>query len=170
MVTSQDVLRTCKPQQIRQPVGLGSGEFPPGCREVIVTAAFMPRFVLCVTVNLFNETFFKQRLNRAIECARPQPHSALGLFLDAPHDRIAVQILISDREQNVEGGGRKWVESLLRHDRASVYRRSLQSAISLVLPTGGCARSAGKDRTLLRRYSGFIRHTVGSYISREKAA
>jgi hypothetical protein len=104
MVTSQDVLRACKPKQIRQPAGLGSGEFPPGCCEVIVTAAFMPWFILCAPVNLFNETFVKQRLNRAIKRARPQSHATLGLLRDAPHDRIAMQILVSDREQDVEGG------------------------------------------------------------------
>jgi hypothetical protein len=115
LVTPQDFLGARDAQEIGQSGGLGPGEFPSGRREVIVAAAFVPRLMFAAAFNFFDETFFEQGLNGAIERAGSQSHTPRGLFFDAPHYGIAVQILVGQREQNVERGRGKGIEALLWH-------------------------------------------------------
>ena len=46
--------------------------------------------------DLADKPGFKQRLNRTVEGAGPEPGAAGGLVLDPAHDLIAVQVVIDE--------------------------------------------------------------------------
>src|SRR5215472_6276556 len=74
----------------------------------------LPRF------GLLDEFGVDQRLDGAVERARTEPHAAIGLFRDMPHDAVAVQVFTGQGQQDLEGSQRKRDELSFGHKHSII--------------------------------------------------
>jgi len=78
-----------------------------GFGETVVAAAFVVVLRIGTLFQFFNEAFFQQALDGAVQRARAEANLSAGSLADFPHDRVAVAVAIGKRDENVESVPRK---------------------------------------------------------------
>jgi len=73
-------------------------------------------------VEFLNEFCFEKRLQRVVERAGTEAHSAGSLVGDVAHDGVAVEVVSGEGQEDLESGGRERGEFLFWHSRLSIYR------------------------------------------------
>src|SRR5207253_8833651 len=71
------------------------------------------------------EQRFEQSLDRTIERPWAWEHGAVGLVRNLAHDSVAMEVVIQQREEDLESGRREWVEFSFWHKVVSIISISM---------------------------------------------
>lgn len=100
----------------REAIGFLSGEFAAGGGEAVIAATVVVR------IDFLYEFFFEEGFDGAVEGSGAKSDGSAGLFFDLAHDAVAVEVVASERKEDVEGGRGERVELAARHNRGTIYR------------------------------------------------
>src|SRR5215510_13845897 len=57
-------------------------------------------------------------MDRTVQGSRAEPHAAVSLLGDLPHDGVAMEIFLREREQDLKRSGRERVKFSFRHNNS----------------------------------------------------